>query len=165
MKKWKIWVPVVVIVLFIAWYAFRPERLFLNHRVQQNFAVGQGGEAAQVLASGTFHTILHPTTGIATVYRLNGGSRILRLTRFKTSNGPDVHIYMIAENNASDNASVLRVGYIDRGTMKGNIGDQNYALGPNVDLSKYRAVSVWCKHFSFNFGTAPLVPAHTLSEK
>jgi hypothetical protein len=165
MTKWKIWVPVVVIVLFVGWYAFRPERLFLNHRVHQNFAAGQGDAAAEELASGTFHSLLHPTAGIATIYRLNDGSRILRLTHFSTSNGPDVHIYMVAENSANDNASVLRVGYIDLGTMKGNIGDQNYVLGPNVDLSKYRAVSVWCKRFSYNFGSAPLAPATTLSQK
>ena len=51
------------------------------------------------------------------------------------------------------------------GTIKGNIGDQNYALGPDVDLSKYRAVSVWCKRFSVNFGAARLMPERAMSEK
>ena len=37
--------------------------------------------------------------------------------------------------------------------------------GPDVDLSKYRTVSVWCKRFSVNFGAAPLTPDHTLSRK
>lgn len=27
MKKWKIATPIVIIALFVAWYAFRPERL------------------------------------------------------------------------------------------------------------------------------------------
>jgi len=34
---------------------------------------------------------------------------------------------------------------------------ENYTLGPDVDLSKYRAVSVWCKRFSVNFGAARLM--------
>jgi hypothetical protein len=89
----------------------------------------------------------------------------LRLSNFKTSNGPDVHIYMVAAENPKDNASVERAGFIDLGTMKGNIGDQNYSLGSEVDLSKYRAVSVWCKRFSVNFGVAPLVPDSTASQK
>jgi len=46
--------------------------------------------------------------------------------------------------------------FIDLGSIKGNIGDQNYTLGSDADLSKYRAVSVWCKRFSVNFGAAPL---------
>jgi hypothetical protein len=51
------------------------------------------------------------------------------------------------------------------GVIKGNIGDQNYILGPDVDLSKYRAVSVWCKRFSVNFGAARLTPDQAVSQK
>jgi len=67
-----------------------------------------------------------------------------------------VHVYMVAAGDATDNASVPRAGFIDLGSIKGNIGDQNYALSPEVDLSKYRTVSIWCKRFSVNFGAAPL---------
>ena len=51
---------------------------------------------------------------------------------------------------------VTKTGFVDLGSIKGNIGDQNYTLGSDVDLTKYRAVSVWCKRFSANFGTAVL---------
>jgi len=88
--------------------------------------------------------------------RLADGTRVLRFTDFKTSNGPDVHVYLVAADDATDNESVTKAGFIDLGSIKGNIGDQNYTLGPDVDLSKYRAVSVWCKRFSVNFGAAPL---------
>jgi hypothetical protein len=108
---------------------------------------------------------LHPTEGTATVYRLGDGSRVLPLTNFKTSNGPDVHVYMVAADDARDHETVQRAAYIDLGTIKGNIGDQNYALGPDVDLSKYCAFSIWCKRFSVNFGAAPLTPDHAVSLK
>lgn len=166
MKKWKILVPVIVIVLFVAWYAFRPERLIVNRRVQEKFPAAETSSSnVQPLESGNFHSILHPTQGIATVYRVADGSRVLRLTNFSTSNGPDVRIYMVAANDANDAATVLHAGFIDLGPIKGNIGDQNYTLGSDVDLSKYRAVSVWCKRFSVNFGTAPLAPDHMTSQK
>ena len=155
----------LVIALFAAWYAFRPERLFVNQRVHEEFPTATGGSPVQTLASGTFHSILHPTTGTATIYRLGNGSRILRFTNFRTSNGPDVHVYMVAADDATDSASVQRAGFIDLGSIKGNIGDQNYTLSSDVDLSKYRAVSVWCKRFSVNFGTAPLVLDRTMSQK
>ncbi|HEX9264600.1 MAG TPA: DM13 domain-containing protein [Candidatus Binatia bacterium] len=48
---------------------------------------------------------------------------------------------------------------MDLGSIKGNIGDQNYDLPAGVDLSKYRAVTVWCKRFGVNFATAPLASA------
>ena len=165
MKKWKIAILALVIALFFAWYLFRPERLFFNHSVHEELPTTAGGSSAQTLASGTFHSVLHPTEGTATIYRIGDGSRVLRFTNFRTSNGPDVHVYMVAAEDAKDNAIVQRAGFIDLGSMKGNIGDQNYALGSEVDLSKYRAVSVWCKRFSVNFGTASLMPDHMTAQQ
>ncbi|HTU33438.1 MAG TPA: DM13 domain-containing protein [Candidatus Acidoferrum sp.] len=163
--KWKIGIPIVVIVLFAAWYAFRPERLFVNHRVDEAMPTTQASAQAQAIETGTFYSVLHPTEGTATIYRMADGTRVLRFTNFKTSNGPDVHVYMVAEDSPKDSASVLRAGFIDLGSIKGNIGDQNYDLGPDVDLSKYRSVSVWCKRFSVNFGAAPLMGDQALSQK
>jgi hypothetical protein len=165
MKIWKIAVPIVLIALFVAWYEFRPERLYVNRQVDEAMPGAQGGSSTQALESGTFYSILHPTEGTATIYRMADGTHILRFTNFKTSNGPDVHVYMVAADDAKDNASVLRAGFIDLGTIKGNIGDQNYALGSDLDLSKYRAVSVWCKRFSVNFGAAPLTPDQAVSQQ
>jgi hypothetical protein len=71
----------------------------------------------------------------------------------------------VATDDARDNISVTRAGFIDLGSIKGNIGDQNYVLGADVDLSKYRTVSAWCKRFSINFGVAPLRPDHMVSQE
>lgn len=149
-------IPAVLIVLAIAWYAFRPERLVTNQRVNEALPTAQAAAPEKTLASGTFHTVLHDTSGNAAVYQLADGTRVLRFTNFKTSNGPDVHVYLVAAEDAKDSDSVKQAGFIDLGSIKGNIGDQNYTLASDVDLAKYRAVSVWCKRFSANFGTAPL---------
>src|SRR5580698_10213167 len=153
MKKWtKLAIPIVAVAAFVAWYAFRPERLVVNRHVEEAMPTAQGGLSPQPLVSGQFYSILHPTAGAATIYRMGDGSRVLRFTSFSTSNGPDVHVYMVASDDAKDAATVQEAGFIDLGVIKGNIGNQNYTLGPDVDLSKYRAVSVWCKRFSVNFG-------------
>src|SRR5262249_36965828 len=133
------------------------ERLVSNRRVDEAFLT-TNDSAAEGLASGTFHSGTHPTEGTATIYRIENGSRGLRFTNFTTSNGPDVHIDMVAAEDARDNASVEHAAFVDLGLIKGNIGDQNYTLGSDLDLAKYRTVSVWCKRFSKNFGAAPLMP-------
>jgi len=158
MKRWKIVVPLLTVAVFVAWYEFRPERLFVNHRVDEALPTAQGGSLAQPLVSGRFYGILHPTEGTATVYQIGDGTRVLRLTDFRTSNGPDVHVYMVAADDAKDVATVQQAEFVDLGVLKGNIGDQNYKLGTDLDLSKYRAVSIWCKRFSVNFGAAALRP-------
>ena len=119
MKKWKIAIPIVVIALFVAWYAFRPDLLVVNRRVSEALPTSQGASPAQALESGTFYGVVHPTEGTATIYRLADGIRILRFTNFKTSNGPDVHVYMLAADDAKDSDSVLRPGFVDLGTIKG----------------------------------------------
>lgn len=164
MKKWKVVVGVLVIVLLPVWYAFRPEGLFIDRPVEEGMPAAKGSAPWQPVAAGIFHGVAHPTKGTATVYQSGDGSRVLRFTNFRTTNGPNVHVYMVALDDAKDNATVRRAEFIDLGPIKGNVGDQNYTFGPELDLSKYRAVSLWCKRFSLNFGTAPLAAEHAMSE-
>jgi hypothetical protein len=84
---------------------------------------------------------------------------VLRLTDFATSNGPDVRVYLVAAQDASDDATVTKAGYLELGKLKGNEGDQNYDIPAGTDLTRYRAVTIWCRRFNVNFATAPLTPA------
>ena len=121
---------------------------------------GQMGDAKEPvkLVSGRFHTNAHETKGVATIYRVDG-RRVLRLTEFATSNGPDVRVYLVAASDVQKEDAAKRAGVVDLGALKGNIGDQNYDVPAGLDLSKYRAVSIWCRRFSVNFGAAPLAEA------
>jgi hypothetical protein len=154
MRKRNVIISLVIIALYVAWYAFRPEGLIVNKRVEGTASAAPVG-TLEALASGPFHSIAHETKGTATVYEDANGSRIIRFSNFSTSNGLDVHVYMVAADNAYD-TTVEHAGFMDLGNIKGNIGDQDYTLGRDLDLSKYRAVSAWCKRFSVNFGTASL---------
>jgi hypothetical protein len=153
-NRLKVTLLAVIIAGIGAWYAFRPERLFINQRVNEQFPTASA--ATNQLASGQFHSGAHETKGMVAVFQLADGKKTLRLTNFETSNGPDVHVYLVAAQDAKDNEAVTKTDVVDLGTLKGNIGDQNYELPANADLAKYRAVTIWCKRFSVNFGTAPL---------
>ena len=150
----------LVVVGAGGWYAFRPERLFISDEVSESLpAAGPGtitNTAPATLAMGRFHKGSHETRGTATIHQLADGSRVLRLTGFETSNGPDVQVYLVAADDATDNETVTRAGFVNVGALKGNVGDQNYALPADLDLAKYRAVTIWCRRFGVNFGTAPL---------
>jgi hypothetical protein len=154
-NRLKVTLFVLIIAGFAAWYAFRPERLFINQKVNEQFPTASAANSQ--IASGEFHSGAHETKGMATVFQLAGGKKTLRLTNFATSNGPDVHVYLVAAQDAKDNDTVTKAEFLDLGTLKGNIGDQNYELPANADLAKYRAVTIWCNRFSVNFGTAPLM--------
>ena len=172
---------IALVVLGGGWYAFRPERLFVNQKVNESLttepasALPTGAMTAaeqatpnmtanesmmasetKTLVSGTFHSGAHETKGTATVYQLADGKRVLRFTDFMTSNGPDVQVYLVAAADAKDNDTVTKSGFVHLAALKGNIGDQNYELPSDLDLAKYRAVTIWCRRFGVNFGTAPL---------
>ena len=153
MNRKKLIYGAVVILAIALWAAFRPERLFINAKVNEAMPAGI---SQTVLSSGSFHSVAHESKGTATIYQLGDGRRMLRLTNFKTSNGPDVHVYLVAANDASDSETVKKAGFLELGSLKGNIGNQNYDIPADTDLAKYGAVTIWCKRFSVNFGTAPL---------
>ena len=116
-------------------------------------------KGAKVLAKGEFHKAEKAGKGTATVYKLADGKRILRLTDFETENGPDLHVRLIAADDAKDTDSVKKAEFVELAKLKGNKGNQNYDLPKDVDLSKYKVVSIWCNRFSVNFAAAPLVAA------
>lgn len=153
----KVLVIVGIVVLGVAWWAFRPEKLFVNQTVDESLPTAQAAPANLVaLASGNFHGVAHDGKGQATIYQLPDGQRVLRLTEFETSNGPALHVYLVAAADATDSDTVNNAGFVDLGALKGNKGDQNYDVPADLDLNKYQAVSVWCQRFAVNFTTAPL---------
>ena len=153
----KVAIGLVLVVLAGAWFAFRPEKLFINQKVNEQFPTVAAANSPAPIATGMFHSVAHETSGNATIYQLPDGKRTLRLTDFKTSNGPDVQVYLVAAPDAQDNDTVTRAGFVQLGALKGNIGDQNYDVAADVDLSKYQSVTIWCRRFSVNFATAPLM--------
>jgi hypothetical protein len=162
--KRRTWILGLVVLGAVGWYLFRPELLFVNTKVNEGLVTASastapGADATPAsLLNGSFHSVAHETRGTAAVHDLGGGRRVLRLTDFATSNGPDVRVYLVAAQDASDNETVTKAGYIELGKLKGNEGDQNYEIPAGTDLTRYRAVSIWCARFGVNFGTAPLTP-------
>lgn len=109
-----------------------------------------------VLAQGTFYNVVHEGHGTATIYRLPDGSRVLRLDDFEVLNGPELHVYLVPIDPVPDRVGAEIDGALDLGLLKGNLGSQNYALGPAVDLSLYRSVVIWCQPFRVPFIAAAL---------
>jgi hypothetical protein len=147
---------IAIALLVVGWALFRPELLFIDEQVNESFPQAGAMASNRSLAAGAFHSGAHETKGQATIHELENGSRVLRLTGFSTSNGPDVRVLLVAAADAMDNDTVKSAGYVELGKLKGNVGDQSYDVPASADLEKHRAVTIWCNRFGVNFGTAPL---------
>jgi hypothetical protein len=111
-----------------------------------------------VLAQGRFISHEHTTTGTVRVL-LSNGNRYLRLDDLDTSNGPLLKVWLtdvpVVEGEAG--WRVFDDGHhIDLGALKGNKGSQNYSIPADVDLARYRSVTIWCERFHVSFGAAEL---------
>jgi hypothetical protein len=97
-------------------------------------------------------------SGEGTAVVLNDGSdqRFVRFENFSTDNGPDLRVYLTA-SDASGDSGAFDDDFVELGVLKGNIGDQNYEIPLEVDLSVYDTVVVWCVRFSTPFTAADLV--------
>jgi Electron transfer DM13 len=115
------------------------------------------GDAPTSINSGAFVEIdvIHGAEGTATIYQLADESRLLRFENFRSTNGPDLHV-ILSSAEAPRNHDELGEDYIDLGKLKGNVGNQNYEIAPEVDLSQYKSVVIYCLPFQVVFSTATL---------
>src|SRR3981189_2205434 len=144
-------------VVGAAWWAFRPEKLFINQKVNEAAPATLSSEP-EALYTGKLEGKVHQTSGRATIYKSAGGKEYLRLSDFTTSNGPDVHVLLVrAEDKALDQEIVKgELDDVELGTLKGNQGDQNYDLPATADLNQYQAVAIYCERFHAIFAVARL---------
>lgn len=108
------------------------------------------------LASGRFQDAdeSHRGSGTATIYQLEDGSRVLRFEDFEVTNGPDLRVLLAS--GSSPTSSEELGDYIELAGLKGNLGDQNYEIPPDVDLSLFSSVVIYCKPFHVVFSVASL---------
>ena len=155
-RKWSV-IGIGVPTLVALWWAFRPEKLWVNVKVNEPAPFAASADL-QPLYTGLLAGRAHPTSGRASIYQVPGGKRDLRLTGFMTSNGPDVHVLLAesADENLKQEFVKGQLASVELGALKANQGDQDYDLPDSADLSKYDDVVIYCERFHVVFGSAKL---------
>jgi hypothetical protein len=142
---------------------FEPQKLFIDDVVHEELpalpaattASAPRAPSTRTLSTGSFRSFEHSSSGTARVLALADGRRYVRFEDFRTSNGPALNVYLSAAPVAGP-GDAFDDRYVDLGDLKGNIGEQNYAIPRHVDLGRYRSVVVWCARFHVPFAAAAL---------
>ncbi|WP_171162476.1 DM13 domain-containing protein [Streptomyces sp. I05A-00742] len=146
---------VLLLAAAAAAYWFQPWKLWQDETVHEAAPTA----TARTLATGNLISHEHTTSGAVRVLQLPDGSRTLRLEGLDTSNGPDVKV-LLSDAPVKQGRAGWHVfddgAHISLGSLKGNKGDQNYALPKDLDLDRYTSVSIWCDRFDVSFGASPL---------
>ncbi|MCG5468965.1 DM13 domain-containing protein [Micromonospora sp. LAH09] len=173
---------VAVVVAGLTAYWFQPWKLFTDTYVDEALpppvvtptatipvstppsptASASTPRANEVLAAGAFVTHEHETTGSAEIVRLADGRHQLVMRDLRTSNGPDLRVWLTDQPVTRGTAGwrVFDDGrWVELARLKGNKGNQVYELPASVDPRDFRSVSIWCKRFAVSFGAADLTSA------
>ena len=138
------------------WYLASP--LWIDQEVSESLA---DQSTLTEVARGTFKDAdrAHKGQGNATIFQRADGSAVLRFTDFQVTNGPDLEVWLVAASDPQSSNDVKASEWLSLGRLKGNIGDQNYDIPADADLSKWGSVVIWCEQFGVLFSPAMLGPA------
>ena len=116
--------------------------------------------APMQVATGEFRDAdaVHKGSGNALLYRLPDGRHVLRFEDFRTTNGPALVVYLAKHPDPASAEDVTDGGFLDLGKLKGNVGNQNYVIPVDTDVSAYGSVVIWCELFDVLFSPASLQP-------
>ncbi len=107
----------------------------------------------EMMREGMFVSVGHEGSGKARMVRA-GDAYVLRLENLDVLNGPDLRV-VLSPNKTIRKADDLGA-YLELGMLKGNKGDQNYAIPEGVDVSGYLSAVIYCKAFHVVFNAATL---------
>jgi hypothetical protein len=172
-RRPRVWLALLLVLAVgggLGLYWFQPWKLVTDQEVHETLAVPPTPQAAPkspvpkspgptVVRQGGFISHEHETSGQARLIRNRGGSYRLELVDLDTSNGPDLRVWL-SDQPVRDGTAGWRVfddgTWVELGRLKGNKGDQAYAIPAGTDLDRLASVAIWCKRFSVSFGAATL---------
>ena len=128
----------------------------MEDNVEESMPAAQGSPV--LVKSGEFRDgdNLHTGSGQALVYDLPDGSTVLRFENFRVTNGPDLRVVLTTVADPGNSGDVHAPGSIELDKLKGNVGNQNYHIPSDADVSAYKSVVIYCKPFRVVFAVAPL---------
>lgn len=114
--------------------------------------------APEALRVGQFRDAdsFHTGSGTATIWELGNDERTLRFEDFRVRNGPDLRVLLAAHPDPMGRGDVQDGGFVELAPLKGNVGNQNYDIPPDIDLEDYGSVVIFCWPFQVVFSVAPL---------
>ena len=106
--------------------------------------------------AGQFHPVVHSGMGMVTASKSGFTAQLRFAADFSTHGGPALEVWLVEATDATDSETVLQSPHVSLGPLQSTTGTQTYDIPLDLDLKKYRAVTIWCVAAEVNFTTAPL---------
>ncbi|NKW72102.1 DM13 domain-containing protein [Rhodobacteraceae bacterium R_SAG10] len=135
------------------WYLASP--LWIDRVVDETLVQGSDSE---IIASGTLSGVdaVHQGSGDIALVRHGDGRIELQFSNFEVTNGPDLKVWLISNADPQGAGDVKSSEQLRLSQLKGNIGDQAYAITEGTDVSTFKSVVIYCEQFGVLFAVAGL---------
>ncbi len=111
---------------------------------------------ATAISSGQFQDAdrSHQGDGTATLAETSDGRVVLQFADFSVTPGPDLEVWLVADDAPGTSAAVLASDWVSLGALQSPTGVQMYEVPSDVDVSDYGSVVIWCEDFGVLFAVA-----------
>jgi hypothetical protein len=158
-------IALILLLLAIGIYSFTQNKAEVdadNNKKSQPVAKdlpaseGPTIDSRRILAEGQFHNVTHTGAGTATIYKDEKGKLFLHFTEFETAPAADLQVCLLTSGDSNDVTTVRQTDSLVVAPLKAIMGNQTYELPANIDVTKYRAVTIISRGKNENFALAPL---------
>lgn len=112
-----------------------------------------------IVARGAFTPIdeVRSASGNVIIYQQADNSKVVRFEEFVATNGPDLRVLLTAKTNEQLTADPsLSITDVDLGPLRGNVGNQNYSLPPEIEIRSYTRLVIVSGTLNIVYSIAPL---------
>lgn len=104
-----------------------------------------GIASAQTLGRTTFYGVDRKGEGTAILYKMPDGTQLIRLEDFFVTVNSDLEIRMSPLAAPKTTDEIARAPFSPVAPLKATLGSMNYPVPPNVDLTKFKSIVIWCE--------------------
>ena len=104
-----------------------------------------GMAGAKILDRGTVYDVDKKGKGTVVVYQLGDGSRVLRLEDFYVSINSDLEIRLSPLPAPKTTVEAVSAPFKPLAPLKATVGSMNYPIPPEIDITKFHSIVIWCE--------------------
>lgn len=101
--------------------------------------------SAKVLGTAKVYDVDRDGEGTAKIYELPNGTRLVRLEDFFVSINSDLELRLSEHANPKTTDEAVAAPFKVVSELRATVGNMNYEIPTDVDLSKYKSIVIWCE--------------------
>jgi hypothetical protein len=111
---------------------------------------------ATVLSTAALYNVDRTARGTARFYSLADGRRAVRLESFYVTANVDLEIRLSELAAPKTTDEIAKAPFAQVAFLKATLGSMNYLVPPEVDVTRYRSVVIWCEITNNAYGAGTL---------